>query len=111
MKEREKMKKDNIKKISLLGTLIAGTALCVTLPLASCASTTNEETIAPFFKSLSGDVYYSFSNVIANRIVLIDGINGKENVYYLSVKDNEMRVSPETYTDYFYWKINREGSK
>ena len=95
-------------KISLAGTLIAGTALCVTLPLASCASTTKE---APFFKSLSGDVYYSFSNVIANRIVLIDGINGRENVYYLSVKDNEMRVSPETYTDYFYWKINREGSK
>ena len=85
-------------KISLAGTLIAGTALCVTLPLASCASTTKE---APFFKSLSGDVYYSFSNVIANRIVLIDGINGRENVYYLSVKDNEMRVSPETYIEYF----------
>ena len=94
-------------KISLAGTLIAGTALCVTLPLASCASTTKEETIAPFFKSLSGDVYYSFSNVIANRIVRIDGIN----VYYLSVKDNEMRVSPETYIEYFVWKINREGSK
>ena len=96
-------------KISLAGTLIAGTALCVTLPLASCASTTKEETIAPFFKSLSGDVYYSFSNVIANRIDRIDGING--NVYYLSVKDNEMRVSPETYIEYFVWKINREGSK
>ena len=81
-------------KISLAGTLIAGTALCVTLPLASCASTTKE---APFFKSLSGDVYYSFSNVIANRIVRIDGIN----VYYLSVKDNEMHVSPETYIEYF----------
>ena len=94
-------------KISLVGTLIAGTALCVALPLASCASTTKEETIAPFFKSLSGDVYYSFSNVIANRIVRIDGIN----VYYLSVKDNEMRVSPETYIEYFVWKINREGSK
>ena len=26
-------------KISLVGTLIAGTALCVALPLASCAST------------------------------------------------------------------------
>ena len=100
---------NKIQKISLVGTLIAGTALCVALPLASCASTTKEET--PSFKSLSGDVYYSFSNVIANRIVLIDGINGRENVYYLSVKYNEMRVSPETYIEYFVWKINREGSK
>lgn len=99
---------NKIQKISLVGTLIAGTALCVTLPLASCASTTKEETIAPFFKSLSGDVYYSFSNVIANRIVWreIDGIN--ENFYYLSVKDNEMRVSPETYIEYFFWKANNE---
>ena len=97
---------NKIQKISLVGTLIAGTALCVTLPLASCASTTKEETIAPFFKSLSGDIYYSFSNVIANRIVLIDGINGRENVYYLSVKYNEMRVSPETYIEYFVWKAN-----
>ena len=46
MKEREKMKKDNIKKISLVGTLIAGTALCVTLPLASCSSSV-EETLPP----------------------------------------------------------------
>lgn len=108
---------NKIQKISLVGTLIAGTALCVTLPLASCASTTKEETIAPFFKSLSGDMYYSFSNVIANRIVLIDGINGRENVYYLSVKYNvggiiffinEMRVSPETYIEYFVWKANNE---
>ena len=40
------MKKDNIKKISLLGTLIAGTALCVALPLASCSSSV-EETLPP----------------------------------------------------------------
>lgn len=107
---------NKIQKISLVGTLIAGTALCVALPLASCASTTKEETIAPFFKSLSGDIYYSFSNVIANRIVLIDGINGSENVYYLSVKYkdsnyyfiNEMRVSPETYIEYCVWKANNE---
>lgn len=99
---------NKIQKISLVGTLIAGTALCVALPLASCASTTKEETIAPFFKSLSGTTYYSFSSVIANRIVLreIDGING--NVYYLSVKYNEMRVSPETYIEYFVWKANNE---
>ena len=99
-------------KISLAGTLIAGTALCVTLPLASCASTTKEETIAPFFKSLSGDRCYSFSNVIDMRNVRIDGIK----VYYLSVKYkdsnyyfiDEMRVSPETYIEYFVWKANNE---
>lgn len=99
---------NKIQKISLVGTLIAGTALCVALPLASCASTTKEETIAPFFKSLSGTTYYSFSSVIDNRIDPreIDGIN--ENVYYLSVKYNEMRVSPETYVEYFVWKANNE---
>lgn len=97
---------NKIQKISLVGTLIAGTALCVALPLASCASTTKEETIAPFFKSLSGTTYYSFSNVIDNRIDLIDGINGSKNVYYLSVKYIEMRVSPETYIEYFVWKAN-----
>lgn len=97
---------NKIQKISLVGTLIAGTALCVALPLASCASTTKEETIAPFFKSLSGTTYYSFSNVIANRSDLIDGINGSKNVYYLSIKYIEMRVSPETYIEYFVWKAN-----
>ena len=102
MKEREKMKRN---KLITLGALLTS-SLIVTLPLASCASTTKEETIAPFFKSLSGDIYYSFSSVIANRIVLIDGINGRENVYYLSVKYNEMRVSPETYIEYFVWKAN-----
>ena len=71
-------------KISLAGTLIGGNSLCLALPLAICASTTKEET--PSYKSLSGHVYYSFSHVIANRIVLIDGINGRVNVYYLSVR-------------------------
>ena len=107
MKEREKMKRN---KLITLGALLTS-SLIVTLPLASCASTTKEETIAPFFKSLSGDVYYSFSSVIANRIVLmeIDGINGgRENLYYLSVKHYEMLVSPGTYIEYFVWKANNE---
>ena len=34
---------NKIQKISLVGTLIAGTALCVALPLASCASTVEVE--------------------------------------------------------------------
>lgn len=101
-------------KLITLGLLLVS-SIAITAPLlTSCASTTKEETIAPFFKSLSGDRCYSFSNVIANRIVLIDGINGRENVYYLSVKYkdsnyyfiNEMRVSPETYIEYFVWKCN-----
>ena len=37
---------NKIQKISLVGTLIAGTALCVTLPLASCSSSV-EETLPP----------------------------------------------------------------
>ena len=41
------MKNNNIKKISLLGTLIAGTALCVALPLASCSSSVEEDTTTP----------------------------------------------------------------
>ena len=40
------MKNNKIQKISLVGTLIAGTALCVALPLASCSSSV-EETLPP----------------------------------------------------------------
>ena len=37
---------NKIQKISLVGTLISGTALCVALPLASCSSSV-EETLPP----------------------------------------------------------------
>lgn len=36
------MKKNKIQKISLLGTLIAGTSLCISLPLASCSASSTE---------------------------------------------------------------------
>ena len=39
--------KNKIQKISLVGTLIAGTALCVALPLASCSSSVEEDTTTP----------------------------------------------------------------
>ena len=107
MKEREKMKRN---KLITLGALLTS-SLIETLPLASSASSTKEDTIAPLFKSLSGEVYYSFTSVIANRIalMLIDGINGgTENPYYLSVTHHEMLVSPATYIEYFVWKANNK---
>ena len=88
------MKKDNIKKISLLGTLIAGTALCVALPLASC-STTIEETVVPpvvdkhkdcYFKSIESGREYSFHDVdrylvngAGQHLVLKNGLAVKVN--------------------------------
>ena len=38
---------NKIQKISLVGTLIAGTALCVALALASCSSSVEEDTTTP----------------------------------------------------------------
>ena len=114
------MKKDNIKKISLLGTLIAGTALCVALPLASC-STTIEETVVPpvvdeykdcMFKGLNGKIY-SFHKVFDSDL----GAN-KEPQLRFKIKtpmDNGgilitykvVVVSKETYNYYNnVWKCN-----
>ena len=47
MKEREKIKKDNIKKISLLGNLKPVKALCEDIQLASSSSSVEEDTNTP----------------------------------------------------------------
>lgn len=55
---------NKIQKISLVGTLIAGTALCVALPLASCASTVESDYFYGRLGSASSTLRkYSFHNV------------------------------------------------
>ena len=111
---------NKIQKISLVGTLIAGTALCVALPLASC-STTIEETVVPpvvdeykdcMFKGLNGKIY-SFHKVFDSDL----GAN-KEPQLRFKIKtpmDNGgilitykvVVVSKETYNYYNnVWKCN-----
>ena len=54
---------NKIQKISLVGTLIAGTALCVALPLASCASTVESDYFYALKEGSSELTKYSFQDV------------------------------------------------
>lgn len=54
---------NKIQKISLVGTLIAGTALCVALPLASCASTVESDYFYALKEGSSEPTKYSFHDV------------------------------------------------
>ena len=54
---------NKIQKISLVGTLISGTALCVALPLASCASTVESDYFYGRWSATSTLRKYSFHNV------------------------------------------------
>ena len=54
---------NKIKKISLVGSLIAGTALCVALPLASCASTVESDYFYALKEGSSELTKYSFQDV------------------------------------------------
>ena len=87
-------------KISLVGTLIAGTALCVALPLASCASTDSHNYC--YFYDITGEgERYSFHNVVKP---IKKGTN-----YYLKIEDErgvrfDIQVSKNTMIVYKNWK-------
>ena len=91
---------NKIQKISLVGTLIAGTALCVALPLASCASTDSHNYC--YFYDITGEgERYSFHNVVKP---IEKGTN-----YYLKIEDErgvrfDIQVSENTMIVYENWK-------
>ena len=118
------MKNNNIKKISLVGTLIAGTALCVALPLASCSSTLEETVVPPtivpptivpptieecannsicwFYDYTGISPRYSFHNVVGNStqlpesyLVLQDKITGERI---------RVEVTLRTLDNYLQWE-------
>ena len=111
---------NKIQKKSLVGTLIAGTAVCVALPLASC-STTIEETVVPpvvdeykdcMFKGLNGKIY-SFHKVSQSIL----GANNEPQLRFAIKKPwpdgsivtyyEDVDVSKETYNYYNnVWKCN-----
>ena len=67
---------NKIQKISLVGTLIAGTALCVALPLASCASTVESDYFYGRLGSATSTLRkYSFHNVYG----IDSDVKGKES--------------------------------
>ena len=86
---------NKIQKISLVGTLIAGTALCVALPLASCASTDSHNYC--YFYDITGiGERYSFHNVVKVVKPIQNGTN-----YYLIIEDErgvrfDIQVSKNT---------------
>lgn len=102
---------NKIQKISLVGTLIAGTALCVTLPLTSCSTTLEvppteakcaNNSICWFYDYTGISPRYSFHNVVGNSTQLPES--------YLLVQDEitgeriRVEVTLRTLENYLRWE-------
>ena len=73
---------NKIQKISLVGTLIAGTALCVALPLTSCSTTIEETVIPPVVEPPTGEP--AIPVIPAKRVITAYKSNGESKVFEIS---------------------------